>query len=180
MNVRLHAMDPKPLARPPSEPVELVPVERSDRAVLENLGQLYRHDLSESYGLLPNPDGTFNNQRLDQFRGNADSGYRAWLIKAAGGLGGFVLTRPLDDETMSICDFFVVRALRRTGVGRVAARLTIDTMPGRWRIGFQRYNPGVERFWTEVAADVAGDSWTTFDDPPVEGRPPDTWISFST
>lgn len=25
--------------------------------MLENLGQLFRHDLSESYGLLPNPDG---------------------------------------------------------------------------------------------------------------------------
>jgi hypothetical protein len=28
---------------PPTEPVELRPVTRSDRAVLENLGQLYRH-----------------------------------------------------------------------------------------------------------------------------------------
>ncbi len=110
--------------RPPSEPVELVPAGRSDRAVLENLGQLYRYDLSESYGLLPNPDGTFNNRRLDLFRGKADPEDRAWLIKVADGLGGFVMSRPIGDA-MTISDFFVVRALRRTGVGRAAARLAI-------------------------------------------------------
>ena len=145
----------------------------------ENLGQLYRHDLSESYGMLPNPDGTFNNRRLDEFRAG-DADYRVWLIRVAGGLGGFVMTRPLDDRAISICDFFVVRALRRTGVGRIAARMAIRQGPGRWRIGFQRYNPGVERFWSLVATDAAGDAWTMQDDPPVEGRPPDTWIAFST
>jgi len=165
--------------RPPSEPVELVPAGRSDRAVLENLGQLYRYDLSESYGLLPNPDGTFNNRRLDLFRGKADPEDRAWLIKVADGLGGFVMSRPIGDA-MTISDFFVVRALRRTGVGRAAARLAIGQVRGRWRIGFQRYNPGVERFWSQVATEAAGDAWTMQDDPPVEGRPPDTWISFET
>jgi predicted acetyltransferase len=157
-----------------------VPVDRSDRAVLENLGQLYRHDLSESYGLLPNPDGTFNNRQLDRFRVGADPDQRAWLIRVAGGLGGFVMTRRLDPDTMSICDFFVVRALRRTGVGREAARRAIAGRSGQWRIAFQRYNPGTERFWSQVATDAVGDAWTMFDDPPVEGRPPDTWIAFST
>jgi len=52
--------------------------------VLENLGQLYRHDLSEAYGHLPNPDGTFNNRRLDLFLAGIDPALRAWLITAAG------------------------------------------------------------------------------------------------
>jgi predicted acetyltransferase len=176
-------MDPDPLPslpRPPSEPVELVQVGRSDRAVLENLGQLYRHDLSESYGLLPNPAGTFNNRRLDEFRAGTESDHRAWLIQAAGGLGGFVMIQP-HDEAMSISDFFVVRALRRTGVGREAARLAIRLVPGPWLIGFQRYNPGVERFWSQVATEAVGEgAWTMQDEPPVDGRPPDTWISFET
>ncbi len=146
--------------------------------MLENLGQLYRHDLSEAYGHLPNPDGTFNNRRLDLFR--TDPERRAWLINVAGGLGGFVMTAPADDGGSTISDFFVVRALRRTGVGREAARQVIAMFPGRWRIGFQTYNPGVQRFWSHVASDAAGDHWRTYDDPPVEGRPPDTWIIFQT
>lgn len=161
-------------------PVDLVPVDRSHRAALENLGQLYRHDLSESYRLLPNADGTFNNRRLDEFRIGNEPEHRAWLITVGGGLGGFVMARPSGAEVMSISDFFVVRALRRTGVGREAARRVIALFPGQWRVGFQRYNPGTERFWSLVATDVAGDTWRTYDDPPVDGRPPDTWITFST
>jgi predicted acetyltransferase len=170
---------PERPARPPSEPVVLVPADRSDRAVLENLGQLYRHDLSESYGLLPNADGTFNNRHLDEFRTGADPEGRAWLIMADSRLAGFVMTGRMDGA-MTIQDFFVVRALRRTGVGREAARLTIATFSGPWWIAFQRYNPGTERFWSQVATDAVGDAWTIEDDEPVEGRPPDTWIRFST
>ena len=172
--------------RPPSDPVELVAVDRSQRAVLENLGQLYRHDLSEAYGHLPNPDGTFNNRRLDLFLAGADLEHRAWLITAAGRLGGFVMTapdergEPGERDGMSVSDFFVVRALRRTGVGREAARQVVALFPGGWSIGFQSYNPGVQRFWSQVATDVAGDQWTTYDDPPVAGRPPDSWIVFRT
>jgi predicted acetyltransferase len=155
-----------------------VEVDRSHRAVLENLGQLYRHDLSEAYGHLPNADGTFNNRRLDLFR--TDPERRAWLISVAGGLSGFVMTAPADDGGLDISDFFVIRALRRSGVGREAARRVIAMFPGRWSIGFQTYNPGVQRFWSQVASDSAGDQWRTYDDPPAEGRPPDTWITFET
>jgi len=166
--------------RPPAEPVELRPAARTDRAVLGNLGQLYRHDLSEAYRHPPNPDGTFNNRRLDLFLAGADPQQRAWLITASGALGGFVMTAPGPGSGMSISDLFIVRALRRWGVGREAARQVIAMTPGLWSIGFQRYNPGAERFWTQVASDAAEDTWTTHDDPPVEGRPPDTWITFRT
>jgi predicted acetyltransferase len=159
----------------------LVPVDRSHRAVLQNLGQLYRHELSGPYQHLPNPDGTFNNRRLDLFLAGASPGWRAWLITAAGGLAGFVMTAPATPPAggTSIADFFVVRALRRSGVGREAARQVIAAFPGPWRIGFQAYNPGAREFWSQVAADAAGDRWASRDDPPVAGRPPDTWITFT-
>jgi predicted acetyltransferase len=165
---------------PPSEPVELLPLDRSHRAVLENLGQLYRYDLSEAYRLLPNPDGTFNNRRLDRFLAGIDPEHRAWLITVAGALGGFAMTAPTETGGISISDFFIVRALRRSGVGREAASRVIAMIPGRWSIGFQCYNPGAQRFWSQVASDAVGDKWATHDDPPVEGRPPDTWITFQT
>jgi predicted acetyltransferase len=146
--------------------------------VLVNLGQLYRHDLSEALRHLPNPDGTFNNRRLDRFR--LDPTCRAWLIMVAGRLGGFVMTSPTEDGGQSIADFFVVRALRRTGVGRAAAHQAIALQPGRWRIGFQDYNPGAREFWSGIATELVGEAWTTYDDAPVEGRPPDSWITFTT
>ncbi|WP_141908984.1 hypothetical protein [Micromonospora sp. A202] len=68
----------------------------------------------------------------------------------------------------------------RTGVGRAAAVRIIALFPGRWSIGFQRYNPGVEAFWSQVAAQVVGDTWKTHDGPTPESRPPDTFLTFST
>ena len=170
--------------RPASEPVELVPADRSHRAVLANLGQLYRHDLSGPYGHVPNLDGTFNNRRLDLFLAGADPEVRAWLITAAGSLGGFVMTAPAlsaDGGGRSISDFFIVRALRRSGVGREAARQVIAMTPGRLRIAFQAYNPGAQRFWSQVASDAAGDQWAMHDEQPPGQQDPrdtDTWITF--
>lgn len=158
----------------------MIRVDRSHRAVLENLGQLYRHDLSEAYRHLPNPDGTFNNRRLDLFLAEVDPQHRAWLITVAGSLGGFVMTAPTSNGDMTISDFFIVRALRRTGVGRAAAGKVLASCPGPWSIGFQAYNPGVKRFWSQVASDAFGDTWATHDDQPIEGRPPDSWITFAT
>jgi predicted acetyltransferase len=167
-------------ARPPSRPVVLTQVDRSHRAVLTNLGQLCRHDLSEAYGLMPNADGTFNDRQTDRFLAADDPEHRAWLITAAGRTGGFVTTVRTDEGATSIASFFVVRALRRTGVGREAAVLTIAKFPGPWMIGFQRYNPGVEEFWSRVATDVAGDRWKIEDGPLPDSRPPDTFITFTT
>ena len=59
---------------PPTGPVELVEATRSDRALLGNLGQLYRYDLTSVYGLLPNDDGTFNIARLDTFLAGRPAG----------------------------------------------------------------------------------------------------------
>ncbi|WP_306204278.1 hypothetical protein [Actinoplanes sp. RD1] len=166
-------------ARPPLRPVELVEVDRSHRSVLENLGQLFRHDLSESYGLLPNDDGTFNNRPLDKFLAGEDPDRRAFLIKVAGRLGGFVLTMAAEGGGTAIDGFFVVRALRRSGVGREAALRTIALFPGRWWIGFQRYNPGVEAFWSDVAAAAAIGEWQMHDLLPApQDRPPDTVVVF--
>jgi predicted acetyltransferase len=166
--------------RPPSHPVDLKPLERGDRAVLDHLGQLYRYDLSDAYGLLPNADGSFNFRELDRFRLADDPKRRGWLITAAGRTAGFVLTAPAGNDGTSIAAFFVVRALRRTGVGREAAVRVINQIPGSWEIGFQRYNDGVEAFWSRVATDVAGDQWEIHDGPVPENRPPDTFITFTT
>ncbi len=167
-------------ARPPSRPVALTSVDRSHRAVLENLGQLFRHDLSEAYGLLPNDDGTFNNRPLDLFFAQAEPRHHAWLITVAARTAGFVLTNDDPAGGTSMTAFFVVRALRRTGVGHEAALQAIAATPGRWSIGFQRYNPGAEKFWSRVATAVVGDRWEIHDEPTPDDRPPDSFITFDT
>jgi hypothetical protein len=54
--------------------------------------------------------------------------------------------------------------------------------PRSWRIAFQAYNPGAQRFWSQVASDAAGDQWAMHDNPPgqQETWKVDTWITFQT
>jgi predicted acetyltransferase len=101
------------------------------------------------------------------------------LITVAGGLGGFVMVSRAADGT-SITDFFVVRALRRTGVGRAAAGQVIAMVRGQWRITFQADNPGVEHFWRQVAADAVGQRWRQSEVASASGLPPDVCLTFDT
>ncbi|WP_420159784.1 GNAT family N-acetyltransferase [Nocardiopsis sp. CNT-189] len=154
--------------------------DEEDLPLLERLGQLYMHDLSEFRGRLPEADGGFPFPRLPLFF--TEPGRRAYLIEVGGAPAGFALTRPLDDGTESIGEFFVVRAVRRLGVGRRAAEDVLSRRPGRWGVAFQEENPGAARFWREVAASVAVDGWDE-ETRPVAGRPelpPDVWIFFET
>lgn len=138
--------------------IALRPADASMRAVVERLGQLERHDLSQFTGDQPGPDGEFEFPRLSRFFTDAD--HHAFLIHADGQLAGFCLIRPFDDGASFIHAFFVVRALRRQGVGLAAAIELLRSRRGRWVIAFVEQNAPAARFWRQVATDVVGDNWT--------------------
>ncbi|WP_405115005.1 GNAT family N-acetyltransferase [Micromonospora sp. NBC_01405] len=143
--------------------------------VVERLGQLYRHDLSEFRGMVPRADGLFAFDQLPSFLGAADR--VAHLIRWGRTVAGFALTRHPSDGPSSVAAFFVVRALRRRSVGHRAASELLHGRPGGWEITFQEENPGAARFWRAVAASV-GTGWRE-ERRPVPGKPqlpPDTWL----
>lgn len=154
--------------------------EAADRPVLERLWLMFRHDLSEFRGVLPNPDGTFRSDRL--LAAFDDPDWVAYLLISDDRPVGLALVRGLKSATRVLSGFFVVRGLRRSGIGRRAVRQVLDRHPGRWQVAFQDDNPAAAHFWRRVATDLAGDAWTE-DRRPVPDQPqlrPDTWISFTT
>ena len=172
-----------PGARPPR--LTIRPTTPADRLVLERLWLLFRHDMSEVSGTLPDPGGQFRHERLDA--AITEPGWRglvAHLEPADGGPTspvGFALVRGLDGQTRVLSSFFVVRGARRAGIGRQLAAHVLASFPGRWEIAFQDTNPPAVRFWREVATAAAGQEWDE-EHRAVPGRPdlpPDTWISFT-
>lgn len=166
----------------PRSPVTDVAVRRAtacDRIVLERLWLLFRHDMSAVTGELPGPDGSFRSQRLDA--GLGEPGWAAYVVHRDAGPVGLAVVRGLDEPVRTLNSFFVVRAARRNGVGRAAARLVLGEHPGAWQIPFQEENAGAAAFWRTVAADVAGQDWQE-EQRGVPGRPDltaDTWISLT-
>jgi predicted acetyltransferase len=150
------------------------------RPVLEQLWQLYRHDLSEFRGSMPDAAGRFTMGRLPAYFGDPDRcGY---LIHQGPALAGFALVHGLTHEPRAMGEFFVVRAARRQRVGHLAALEILRRHPGRWEIAFQEENRGAARFWRQVAAQAAAGAYTE-ERRPVPDKPhipPDTWLLLTT
>ncbi|MFI1169343.1 GNAT family N-acetyltransferase [Streptomyces sp. NPDC020801] len=138
--------------------------------------------MSEFLGHLPTADGKFGFSSLPRFF--EETGRGALLIQYGGAPGGFVLTRSMSGGATSISAFFVVRALRRRGVGRQAALQLLFSRPGAWAIAFQEANTGAARFWRGIAGAAVGSAWheeTRPVPPPAPaGLPDDTWILLNT
>ena len=148
--------------------VELCELTGETRPVLERLWQLYLHDLSEFRDSHPNEDGLFKTARLDAFlEPSADR--RAYLVRRNGSPAGFVLVGGLEAGPHRIDEFFVVRSVRRAGVGRAAAAAALVRHPGRWAIGFQNENPTAARFWRRLASELGSDVGEELR--PVPGKP---------
>lgn len=155
----------------------MTPVTGETRPVVERLWQLYRHDLSEFRGLLPDGEGLFSEQRLSPYLTEEDK--RAYLLCVASSPVGFALVRRVQDGTIVLGEFLVVRAARRQRLGHDAAVRLLALYPGRWEIAFQEENPAAAQFWRRVAAAAVGDAWRE-DRRSVPGKPevpPDVWIT---
>lgn len=153
----------------------------ADRAAVERLWLMFRHDMSEFQGVLPNPDGTFRDEWLHQAFSD-DSDWAPHLLTSDDRPVGFAFVRGLTASTRVLNSFFVVRGARRSGIGLRAVREIVALHPGSWEIAFQDANTASARFWRRVATAIAGDAWAE-ERRPVPGRPdlpPDVWLSFST
>lgn len=151
----------------------------SDWPAIERLGQLYLHDLSPARGHLPDKNGVYPFPTLSLFRTDPDR--QAWTIRYAERLAGFALTRSWERGGTSMYAFFVVRALRRQGVGRLAALDLLHRVPGRWGIAFQDNNTGARAFWEQIAGDAVEDRWHLQEQDATEDDPwPDIWLILDT
>jgi predicted acetyltransferase len=151
-----------------------------DQLLVENLWQCYQHDLSEFRGSLPGPDGRYKNTRVTTYLSSAERSTH--LIEVDGSPAGFVMIRENDETSRVLGEFFVVRPLRRKGLGRTVATDMISSHPGRWEIAFQEANQRAARFWTDIASRLVGSAWTVTPRPVPEKPhlPPDLWLTFDT
>lgn len=140
----------------------------ADRSMVSRLWQLYTHDLSASRGMTPNIKGLFRLGRLPSYLDDPD--VAGWVVETDSGPVGFAFVSGLTGQARHMAEFFVVRAVRRQGVGSVVARELVATYPGAWEIGFQVENVGAPDFWRRVVTDLVGDRWQEVERP-VPGKP---------
>jgi predicted acetyltransferase len=161
-------------------PVSVRRASAANRAMVERLWLMFCHDMSEFGGQLPNPDGTFRTERL--VAAFEDRDWAGYVFTGPEDRPvGFAIVRSLTGPVRVLNSFFVVRSVRRTGVGLHAVGAVVAEHPGPWKVAFQDANAAAVRFWRRVATELAGSDWTE-ERRTVPGRPdltPDVWISFT-
>jgi predicted acetyltransferase len=90
--------------------------------MLENLLELYMHDLSEIFPIEVGADGRFCYDRLPMYWSEPEKRF-PFLILSGAQIAGFALaTRGSpatdDPEDLDVAELFILRGHRRTGIGR--------------------------------------------------------------
>lgn len=140
------------------EPVVLTPVTPSDKVLVSNLLQLYIHDLSAIFTKVElGPDGRFGYPQLPLYWSEPERRF-AYVIRQGPQVAGFVLAKlgsPVieDPDVHDIAEFFVMRRYRQGGVGRQAARLLWEALPGKWTVRVFEGNTAALAFWSRVVGE---------------------------
>jgi predicted acetyltransferase len=135
--------------------VEVVKAGPGDRLRLENLMELYLHDFSEILHYAPHDDGRFGYDRLDVYW--SEAGRYPFLIWADRRLAGFALVArgsvvSGDPSVFDMAEFFVVRGLRRHGVGATAAAHVFSSLAGTWEVRVLELNAAAQLFWDRAVS----------------------------
>jgi len=128
-----------------------------DKPVIDNLLQLYMHDLSDYVPASIGPDGRFTYPYLDRYwseQGEAE-GRVPFIFKVNGEPSGFALKNSFSclgqpPPTSNVAEFFVLRKWRRQGIGKAAAFALFDRFAGYWEVTQLRANEPAHGFWLRV------------------------------
>ncbi|HKC50939.1 MAG TPA: GNAT family N-acetyltransferase [Myxococcota bacterium] len=147
-----------------SAEVTLVPAAATDVGLLANLIELYVHDLSETFQIAPGEDGRFGYERLPLYF-SEPARRLPFLIRSGGRIAGFTfVTRgsPMSDDpdVLDVAEFFVLRGYRRFGIGRSAAFLLWNRLPGSWVVRVSEGNRAGVPFWDAIIREHTNGAYT--------------------
>src|SRR5215208_4552222 len=139
--------------------VEVIAASPEQEPVLANLFELYSHDFSEFVELTLGPDGRFGYEHLHLYW--EEQGRHPFIITADGRLAGFAFVHrgseiSNDAGVWDMAEFFVVRGLRRQGVGTSAAHEVWRKFPGRWEVRVLELNRKAKEFWRRAINQFLG------------------------
>lgn len=134
---------------------------RAEVGLLENLLALYMHDLSAAFPFIElGADGRFVYPKLDLYWSEPERRFPYLIRRNARPVGFALATRgspvTTDPDVFDVSEFFVIRSVRRSGIGQRAAQLLWQTFPGPWTVRASEGNPGAVPFWARAVAEFSG------------------------
>ncbi len=152
--------------------VELKRAKRAQKPVLRQLLELYAYDFTEFTNEDIGEHGFYGYMYLDHYWTEADR--HPFLIYADGQIAGFALANAYcqyvkGEGVHAVGEFFVLKKYRKQGVGKAAAFLLFDALPGRWEVNQHPKNTGARRFWETVIREYTNGKFGTHTVPFKDG-----------
>lgn len=119
------------------------------KIVIENLMQLYLHDMSEFADDTPDTEGKFSlGTYFDLYW--SEAGRFPYIAIVEGELIGFALIRQLSPAIHSVAEFFILRSSRQRGLAKEFATGLFNLHKGEWRVAELENNLPAQGFWRSV------------------------------
>lgn len=134
----------------------------ADLPVLRQLLELYQYDLSDLWPQTLDAHGRYGYD-LQPWADDRRGRFTAWMARVDGSPAGFALVAPAIVTRSTGCwmdQFFVVRAHRRSGLGRALAHFVFDQHPGPWEVGQMPSNVAAMAFWRRVIGEYTRGCFT--------------------
>lgn len=152
-------------------PLKIERIGIQHRGVLQNLLNMYLHELSEFTELQVDEQGNFQYEYLSCYWVEPER--HPYFIRVKGKIAGFVLVRDTEaisgDMIHTIAEFFVLNSYRRLGIGEEIARMVFDRITGKWRVAVGEENYVARIFWKRVLWRYTGGQQQEFRSPEWTG-----------
>jgi predicted acetyltransferase len=144
---------------------ELIQATIKDYPIIQNMARFYVYDMSRFCGL------TYSNWKCpedglyvcDDFKKYfEDSDRKAFLIKVANELAGFVLLNKhcvIESVDWNMGEFFILAQFQGTGLATSVALKVLNKFPGKWSIGAIPENTKAVKFWRKIIAEISGGNY---------------------
>lgn len=139
--------------------IEVQRIGPESKQLLSNLAQLYQYDFSEIEGGDVDAAGVYNYVDLNPYFEEQDR--YAFLVLVNATPAGFVLVSKhsylsVENDTMEISEFFIMRKYRGQNLGEQVAMRIFDIFPGKWELQETAHNSGATAFWRKVLGRYTG------------------------
>ena len=128
--------------------IELIKVKKEEYNKLDNIFQLYLHELSEFFPADFNCETCRYEYNLNKYIDNENN--ISYFIKEDNLIYGFILLDILENNTYEISEIFILNNYKKRNIGTIASMIVFDKYKGNWIVKAVPNSNKAEMFWTKV------------------------------
>ena len=137
--------------------IELKKVKEEEYSKLENIFQLYLHELSAFFPAPFNSETCKYEYDLKKYVNN-DKNISFFIIED-NNIKGFLLLDILENNTYEISETFILNNYKKRNIGTTATIKLFDMYKGNWIVKAVPNSPVAERFWTKTISNYTNDNY---------------------